>query len=145
MSARRLHERYVGPSAVLGRVLCWTERCVGPSTVLGWLIDLTATWGQKEMEAQRAEATWPRSPSEEVSDLRSFFSLTTTRPGIHTRIFDTDPREQCVNDVNQELKGSFKKKISFALFTSHFKWQKHSPHPKRHLHGIRKNVFTCHL
>lgn len=42
----------------------YTERYVGSSTVLGanlcWIKDLIAALTEKEMEAQRAEVTWPR-------------------------------------------------------------------------------------
>lgn len=69
----------------------YTERYVGSSTVLGanlcWIKDLIAALTEKEMEAQRAEVTWPRSPSKKVLGPSFFCSyLSTSRPGIHTPI-----------------------------------------------------------
>lgn len=96
-----------------GQALCWAPD-------LGWHKALIATAGEKEMEAQRGEVTWPTSLSEKVSGLRSFLLPSHHHQASEASGFETDPQEQRVNDLNKELHTSFKK-ISSALFTSCFK------------------------
>ena len=133
------------PSTTQGQVLCWAPN-------VGWLKVLIATLGGKEAEAQRGEVTWPRSRSEEAPGPASY--LLSFRCCQAILGFRPDPREQCVNDLNRKLNGSLKKKKKqnktkandlFALFTSHFKRQQHSPQPERYLYRVSKNVFICRL
>lgn len=64
------------------------------------------------MGAQRGEATWPRSHSEEVLGRRSFFASISSAPGeVSTRRFDTDPWKQCANDLKREFTGSLEKNL----------------------------------
>lgn len=77
--------------------------------------------GGKAMETWRNEEPWSRSQGHCIFHL----CFTFTTPGVCTEIQNTLS--------SWEIPKSF-----FAGFVSHFKWQEHSPWPKRYLHGVRK-------
>lgn len=104
-----IYEYYVGP----GVMLC-TKLGLAQSSHcnLGREGD-----GEPERWSDLAKVTQGRRAWTKV-----FFASISLSTGL------TDPWKQCVNDLNRKLNGCLKKKnTTFALFTSHFKWQQQSP------------------